>query len=171
MRRRFPLAAALLLAVSPTAPDADEQDRRDQSPPTFLVSSRTICIAVNGPTRLGTEIGNKLTAWGRLTLVAHPNDADLLLEAAAVDAVRAQGEVRPQEAGGSQFTARVRHRQSGVQVWSTTKGGNWGLSDASGAWAGRAIAEEFVRYFDKRARSDQAVGATQPLPCPPDKRL
>jgi hypothetical protein len=99
-------------------------------------------------------IEGRLRAWGRLKLVTPPDEGDLVLEVRRVDPLVAYSDVRDESGGGATFAARLTYRASQVEVWSTTKGGSWPLSDWQGSWAGKAIADEFIRYFDKARRAD-----------------
>ena len=147
MRHAMTVVVALVLTA---ALPARATPPRRESPARLLASSTTLCMVVpNGGTVLETEISTKLVAWGRLMLAARPDIADLVLEVRRIDPLRTNSEFRETESSGIQYVALVRHRQSGVQVWSTTKGASWTPSDWNGAWAGRQIADEFVRYFDK----------------------
>jgi hypothetical protein len=153
------LVAASLLdasAVPQSAPQAESQRSNSESQSTLLVKSKSMCVVV--PTdSVSAEVMVKLAAWGKLTLVPGFSGADLIMEITRADEpLKAYSEFRLEDAQrGTAFTARVRHRRSGVQLWSTAKGGNSERSLPDGAWAARQIAEEFTAFFDGAARAGQ----------------
>jgi len=150
MRHTLPLAVTLLVGISAIAAVPTRQDRKAESPAKLLASSRTICVSLSGPPELGTEISNELRTWGRLREVSRPDEADLVLRVGTQpDVLRAYSEFRHDEAGGAAFAGMVTHRESATKLWSSSKGGTWQGSDGRGSWAGRAIAKDFIKYFDK----------------------
>jgi hypothetical protein len=140
----WPVALVLALSLDPQAtPDMAK----------LLASANTVCIVVpaNAPA-VYEQVGGRLTAWGRLRVVTRPDDADLVLEVSRISVLQAPSEQRHQEPEGARFAARLTHRASGLELWRTVKGGSWSLSTSNGAWAGRAIADAFIKYFEKTAR-------------------
>ena len=155
------LVVALLIAVFTPGAQARESQvllsgtngARRESPAQLLASSKTLLvIAPATKPVLDAAICNKLSAWGRLTLVSRWSDADLVLDVRQMDAVRAHSDFRDDSGGGVQHTASVWHRQSGVRIWSTITGGSWPLNEWGGAWTGRGIADGFIKFFDKSVR-------------------
>jgi|WetSurMetagenome_2_1015567.scaffolds.fasta_scaffold63599_3 hypothetical protein len=118
----------------------------------LLVRSKTLCLVMPNDT-VAVEVTEKLTAWGRLTLVPSFPGADLIMEIArAVEPLKTISEFRDEGfERGTAFTARVWHRRSGVELWSTSKGANWRSSEPDGAWSARQITEEFEKFFDNAA--------------------
>jgi len=172
--RHLTLIVAILLSSFGVASRADAQESfqtsktstqthraNAESRRTLLAQSKTLCLVVP-TTVLQGEISKKLTAWGRLTLVSDYSAADLVLEVHQIDAVKAYSEFRESDGGGVQHTALVRHRRSGVEVWSISKGANWATSDWNGAWAGREIADEFTRYFDTASQGSEKQDRNRP---------
>ncbi len=130
--------------VKATTPMSVRQSAPAKTPDELLASARTLCVVVSGSPVLYTEITKKLIPWGRLSIVSDPGEADLLLSVAQT------GNLNLATGAGNQAAALLKHRESGVQLWSTTKGGSWALSGWSNAWVGRSIADEFMKFFDKR---------------------
>ena len=71
-------------------------------------------------------------------LLAAPVQADLTLEVVQTGTLGT---------GGNQAAAMLKDNQSGAELWSCTKGGGWAMSGWSNAWVGRAIADEFIKFF------------------------
>jgi len=149
MRHTLPLVVTLLVGISAIPAVPTRQDRKAESPAKLLASSRTICVSLSGPPELGTEISNQLRTWGRLREVSRPDEADLVLRVATEpEAVTAYSEFRHDEAKGVAFAGVVTHRESATKLWSSSKGGTWQGSDGRGSWAGRALARDFIKYFE-----------------------
>ncbi len=84
-------------------------------------------------------MSKKLIQWGRLRLVSSPEDADLVLEVVQTGTLAG---------GGNQAAASLKDTQSGQEFWTSTRGGGWATSGWSNAWVGRAIAKDFIKFFD-----------------------
>jgi hypothetical protein len=155
-KRTFPVYLALLLVIAPAAaqqPDEatpKESSQASASTPTvpqLLLSAKTLCVVVpSGNAVLKTEISNKLIKWGKLTLIADPERADLVLK------VEPTGQLNLQTGEGNQAAALLTHRESGQELWGVTKGGSWAMSGYSYAWVGRAIASDFIKFYDSTAK-------------------
>jgi S1-C subfamily serine protease len=113
----------------------------------ILGSAKTICVVVvKGNSVLKTEVTKKLIQWGKLTPVVVPEEADLIL---AIE----QTARMDWEGNGNEATALLVDRESKVELWSTTKGGPWGLSGLRIASVARAIADEFIRFYDSTLKT------------------
>jgi hypothetical protein len=149
--RSLILASALLLTTASTIVDGSSSESR-QNVDSLLASSRTVYLApgTQASRDLMVEIERKLDASGRLLLVPRPADADLILAVRKVHVAQVQAE----EPDVYQYTAVVKHRRSGVDVWSVVRrtSGMQGLPDRGDAWAGRTIADDFVRVVDRARR-------------------
>lgn len=132
------------LARMPTRAKSD----RSRAPAEVLGAAKTLYVWVHsGSPVLKTEISKKLLNWGRLTLVSLPAEADLILE------VVQTGSLNLGTGEGNQAAALLRDRESGMELWSTTKGGSWSMKGWSHAWVGRAIAAEFIRFYNSTTKS------------------
>jgi S1-C subfamily serine protease len=110
-----------------------------------IQSAKTLCVWVgSGSPVLKTELSGKLSEWGKLTLVSSPEDADLILEVVQV------GQLNLGTGDGNQATALLRDRISGTELWSKTKGGSWAMSGWSNAWVARALAKEFIKFYESK---------------------
>jgi S1-C subfamily serine protease len=114
----------------------------------ILADAKTIFVWVrSGSPVLGAEISKKLLAWGKLSLLTSPQDADLVLEVVQV------GELNLQTGAGNQASAVLKDYRSGLQLWTTTKGGSWAMSGYSNAWVGRAIASDLTKFLNSTGKS------------------
>jgi hypothetical protein len=112
------------------------------TPAAALSSAKTICIwVVSGSPVFKTEVTNKLNKWGKLKIVSSPDDADLILRIAQT------GRFNMNTGAGNQATALLMQRESGQELWGTTKGGTWSMRGWSEAWVARAIADEFIKFY------------------------
>lgn len=142
------LLCVAFLALTPIS--AQQPTASSEAPPTpqqLLLSAKTLCVLVPSDNAvLKTEISNKLIRWGKLTLVADPKQADLVLK------VEVTGQLNTQTGEGNQAAAMLTHQDSGQELWGVTKGGSWAMSGWSYAWVGRAIASEFIKFYDSTAK-------------------
>jgi hypothetical protein len=119
----------------------------NRSPKEIITSAKSLCVWVpSGNPVLKTELSSKLLEWGKLKLVSSPDDADLVLK------VVQTGELNMATGAGSQATALLIDRTSGTELWSKTKGGSWAMSGWSNAWVARALAKDFIKFFDSATR-------------------
>lgn len=150
-----PLALVLALVFLPTTAST----RQSEAPAKLPLSSKTICVVVTDSTALQTAIADRLREWGRLTVVSRLDQADLVLEVSEREVLTIYSEVRPDEPRGPRWHARVTHRGTGQELWSTTKGeGTWGEAGSAAftqqatAWTAREIAKDFAKYYYKTKR-------------------
>ncbi len=159
MRRKLTLLVYFaLLGVTPTlaAQQSEGATAKSSNPtsaspsptaPQLLLSAKTLCVSVpSGNAVLKTEISNKLLRWGKLTLVADPEKADLVLN------VEQTGQLNLKTGEGNQAAALLTHRESGQELWGVTKGGSWAMSGYSYAWVGRAVASDFIKFYNATAK-------------------
>jgi hypothetical protein len=157
MRHATTLLVALLLAVPhplafplqhpPSTTDVGKQKQKRELDSRLLLSARSLCVLAPGDASLA-EIVKKLIAWGRLSIVSKPDGADLVLEMRRIEVVSAFSSLGSDDFQGYPFSASVKHRLSGVQAWST-RAASLPSTDWDGVWAARAIADEFIKYFDR----------------------
>jgi len=122
----------------------------DRSPKEIISSAKTLCVLVaSGNAVLKTELSGKLVEWGKLKLVSSQEDADLVLK------VVQTGELNLATGAGNQATALLVDRTSGTELWSKTKGGSWAMSGYSNAWVARALANEFIKFFDSATKQSR----------------
>jgi hypothetical protein len=120
----------------------------ERSPQEMIASAKTICVWVaSGNAVLKTELSGKLLEWGKLKLVSSPGEADLVLK------VVQTGELNMATGAGNQATVLLTDRASGTELWSKTKGGSWAMSGWSNAAVARALAKEFIKFFDSAAKT------------------
>jgi len=126
---------------SPAEPSVSDR-RPTRSATEVLRTAKTVCILVRqGSPVLKTEIGKELLKWGRLALLSSPNEADLVLEVIQTGRLSSTGE-------GNQAAALLREPASGLELWSSTKGGSWAMSGFGNARVGRAIARDLTKFLD-----------------------
>jgi hypothetical protein len=122
----------------------------NRSPEEALVAAKTLCVSVrSGGAVLKTETDQRLLKWGKLRLVSSPNDADLVLE------IVPTGELNLGTGAGNQAAALLRDSLTSQELWSTTKGGSWAMSGWSNAWVARAIAGEFIKFYESKVKSNK----------------
>jgi S1-C subfamily serine protease len=122
----------------------------DRSPKEIITSAKTLCVSVSsGSAMLKTEISGKLVEWGKLKLVSSPEEADLILK------VVQTGQLNLATGAGSQATVLLTDNASGIELWSKTKGGSWAMSGWNDAWVARALAKEFIKFFDSTKKSQR----------------
>ena len=157
-KRTLQVYLALLLVMVPAAAQQpDEATAKESSQasasstptvPQLLLSAKTLCVLVpSGNAVLKTEISNKLIKWGKLTLITDPDQADLVLK------VEQTGQLNLKTGEGNQAAALLTHRESGQELWGVTKGGSWAMSGYSYAWVGRAVASDFIKFYDSTAKT------------------
>jgi hypothetical protein len=129
-----------------TAPVRSKSNVPERSSKEILTSAKTLCISVSGSAVLKSELSGKLVEWGKLRIVSSPEDADLLLQ------ITQTGQLNLGTGAGNQATALLTDRSSGTELWSKTKGGSWAMSGYSSAWVARALAKEFIKFFDSATR-------------------
>ncbi len=151
MKTASPILLVITLTLSAlTAVSAQQPKTSSQVAPTaqkVLLSAKTLCVLVPPDNAdLKTGISKKLIRSGKLTLVADPVKADLVLK------VEVTGQLDPVNGGGNQAAAILTQRESGQELWRVTKGGSWAMSGISYAWVGRAIASDFIKHYDSAAK-------------------
>lgn len=134
-------------SVRPSEPIVAEERAAPRPIAEVLRTARTLCVYVTqGSPLLKTEISGKLIRWGRLSLVSSPTDADLTLFVVQTSQFNAMaGE-------GNQATALLKERSSGIEMWSTTKGGSWSLSGYRISSVARDMADAFMKFFEKTVK-------------------
>jgi len=129
------------------APVRKEAKSPERSPKEMVASAKTLCILVSsGNVILKTELSGKLLQWGKRKLVSSPDEADLILK------VVQTGELNLTTGAGNQATVLLTDRSSGTELWSKTKGGGWAMSGFNNAWVARALAKEFIKFFDSATK-------------------
>jgi S1-C subfamily serine protease len=113
-----------------------------RSPDEIIGSSKTLYVwSSAGSLSVKTEISNKLRAWGGLTLVELPEDADLILQ------VEQTGKLNSATGEGAEASAVLIDAKSRIQLWAKTKGGSWSMTGFSISRASRAVADELIKFF------------------------
>ena len=137
----LPLVAEIRPEPPPSRPSSPV------APQEALRSAKTLFIwTAAGSAVLKGELSDKLLEWGKLTLVSSPEQADLILQ------ITQTGELNLGTGSGNQATALLKHRASGTELWSKTKGGGWAMSGWSNAWVARALAKDFIKFFESATR-------------------
>lgn len=120
-----------------------------RTPAEILSSAKSICILVKqGNPLLKTEISSKLLVWGKLNLLSSPSEADLVLQVVQTSTLDGYGR-------GNEATALLSEPGSGVELWSTTKGGSFAFSGWRIASVARGIADEFIKMMEKRKKTSK----------------
>jgi S1-C subfamily serine protease len=133
----------LVAEVHPDSTSPSQPPSPPVSPQEVLRSAKTLFIwTTAGSPVLKGELSDKLLEWGKLTLVSSPPQADLILQ------ITQTGELNLGTGSGNQATALLKHRASGTDLWSKTKGGGWAMSGWSNAWVARALAKDFIKFFE-----------------------
>jgi hypothetical protein len=142
-----PKALARVSAISPTPTIRnDGQSAIPRSVPEIIASSRTIYVSCPNNPVLVSEVTKKLLEWGRLNIMSSAKDADLVMKLVTTSSLNAA------TGAGHQASALVTDQVSGVQFWTTRKGGSWAMSGWSRSWVGRQIADEFIHFFDQQLK-------------------
>lgn len=114
----------------------------------MLGSAKTLCVWVtSGSPVLKTELSGKLLEWGKLSLVSDPHDADLILE------IVQTGQLNLGTGAGNQATVLLRHRETGTELWTKTRGGSWAMSGWSNPAVAHALAKDFIKFFDSTTKN------------------
>ncbi len=95
---------------------------------------------------LKAEIAKKLNKWGKLTIVATPETADLILR---VEQTRGFSAMKGKGARGA---ALLTDRRSGVELWSTSEGGDWSMAGYSIGRVARKIGDKLIKFYEKETR-------------------
>lgn len=113
-----------------------------------LSTAKTLCVwVVNGSPILKTEASGKLARWGKMILVSSPAEADLVLYIAQT------GSLNTFTGEGNQAIALLKDQMSGVEMWSTTKGGGWSLSGFKVSSVAHSIADSFISFYEKMVKN------------------
>ncbi|MFN0107398.1 MAG: S1C family serine protease [Blastocatellia bacterium] len=111
-----------------------------------LASAKTICVyqPARGNPTVKAKVNERLTQWGRLTLVSSPEEADIILEVAQV------GEYNMNDHLGSYSSAMAILREPGssAELWTVSKGSYWSMSGFSIAKVSTQIGDAFVKFFE-----------------------
>ena len=130
--------------TTPPAPAEVAKPKFVQARPVeeVVAAAKSLCIVLDAQTQpvIKSELSKKLHEWGKLTLVASPDKADLLLRLAQTGKLG-------QGIEGHQAVASLVERETDVELWSSTQGGSWTLSGWNPGWVGRAIAEDFIKFY------------------------
>lgn len=133
----------LLLVLSFAETASAQQASRD-----ILRKAKTICVtAPEGPSLdLKSEVVKKLVTWGKLTVVADPDKADLILK---VTLTRGYSGWKGKGARG---TGELTDRESTAMLWATSEGGDWSMAGFSNGKVGRKIANKFMQHYEKQTK-------------------
>lgn len=113
-----------------------------RSPDEIIGSAKTLYVwSPIGSLSVKTEISKKLRAWGGLTLVELPEDADLVLQ------VEQTGKLNMATGEGAQASAVLIDAKSHIQLWAKTKGGGWSMKGWSIGSSSRAVADDLIKFF------------------------
>jgi hypothetical protein len=134
-------AAAKAIPAAPEAPKPKVVPGRPVEE--IVAAAKSLCIVLEGQTLpvIKSELSKKLHEWGKLALVASPDKADLILRLTQTGRLG-------QGIEGHQAVATLVERETDVELWSSTQGGSWTWSGWNPAWVGRALAEEFIKFYD-----------------------
>jgi len=130
--------------TSPPAPEAAKPKLiQARSAGEVLAASKFLYVELGPQTHavIKSELSKKLHKWGKFTLVASPDKADLILKLTQTGKLG-------QGIEGHQAVASLVERETDVELWSSTKGGSWTWSGWNPAWVGRALAEKFIKFYD-----------------------
>lgn len=117
-------------------------------PDEIIRSGKTLYIwSPAGSLAVKTEISKKLRAWGGLTLVELPEDADLVLQ------VEQTGKLNVATGEGAQASAVLIDTKSRVQLWAQTKGGGWSIKGWSIGSSSRSLADELIKFIKSVKRA------------------
>ena len=113
-----------------------------RSPEEIIASAKTLYVwSPLGSLSVKTEISKKIRAWGGLTLVELPEDADLILQ------VEQTGKLNMVTGEGAQASAVLIDSKSRIQLWAKTKGGGWSMKGWSIGSSSRAVADDLIKFF------------------------
>ena len=141
------LPTSPLDVVTASEPIAPRERPAQRSVSEVLSMAKSLCVFVtHGSPVLKTEISGKLIRWGKLVLVSSPNEADIVLY------VVQSGRLNAGTGEGNQATALLKDRESGVEMWSSTKGGSWSLSGFKVSSVAKDIAGDFIKFFEKTVK-------------------
>lgn len=109
----------------------------------IVAAAKSLCIVLDAQTQpvIKSELSKKLHEWGKLVLVAAPDRADLLLKLTQTGRLG-------QGIEGHQAVASLVERETDVELWSSTEGGSWTWSGWNPGWVGRAIAADFIKFYN-----------------------
>jgi S1-C subfamily serine protease len=129
-------------------PEKQQPNPTTRSTQEILTEAKSVFVWVrSGSPVLESEISKKLLSWGQLNLSTSRGDADLILE------IVQTGQLNLQTGAGNQATAILKDYRSGLQLWSSTKGGSWAMSGYSNAWVGRAIAGDLIKFLNSARKT------------------
>ena len=89
------------------------------------------------------QILAKLQAWGEISVVNLPEQADLILELVQ------SGKLNVFSGSGDRGSVVLKNRRTGEELWTESRGGGWSMRGFSNAAVGRKIGGDLINFLSK----------------------
>jgi hypothetical protein len=141
------------LSQKQSAPKAGNLGEPKPSNLEALSSAKSLYITTpeGSNPELRTSVEQELVKWHKLALVSSKEEADLIL---TVEVVRGYS---PWKGRGARGTALLTDRRFGMELWSTSEGGDWSMSGFSIGKVGRKIADNLIKFYDAELKQSSSV--------------
>jgi hypothetical protein len=87
------------------------------------------------------EIAKKVVAWGGVSIVTLPAQADLVLD------LMQSGKLNLTTGSGDKGAAVLKDAHTGEDLWSDSRGGGWSMRGFSNRSIGRKLGEKLVEFL------------------------
>jgi hypothetical protein len=115
-------------------------------------TSRPQSIYIDAPpdaAPIKKQIVAKLQAWGEISVVNLPEQADLILELVQ------SGKLNLASGSGDRGSVVLKNRRTGEELWTESRGGGWSMRGWSNAAVGRKLGDDLISFLSKnRAQVD-----------------
>ncbi len=107
-------------------------------------TSRPKSIYVDAPpdaAPIKKQILAKLQAWGEISAVNLPEQADLILELVQ------SGKLNAFSGSGDRGSVVLKNRRTGEELWTESRGGGWSMRGWSNAAVGRKLGDDLINFL------------------------
>lgn len=108
--------------------------------------SRAQSIYIDAPpdaAPIKKQIREKLQAWGEISVVNLPEQADLILELVQ------SGKLNLGSGSGNRGSVVLKNRRTGEELWTQSRGGGWSMRGFSNAAVGRKLGDDLINFLSK----------------------
>lgn len=107
-------------------------------------ASRAQSIYIDAPpdaAPIKKQILAKLHAWGEISTVNLPEQADLILE------LQQSGKLNVGSGSGNRGSVVLKNRRTGEELWTESRGGGWSMRGFSNAAVGRKLGDDLIKFL------------------------
>ncbi len=89
------------------------------------------------------QILAKLQAWGEISVVNLPEQADMILE------LEQSEKLNVFSGSGDRGSVILKNRRTGEELWTESRGGGWSMRGWSNAAVGRKLGDDLINFLSK----------------------